>query len=900
MPTYKAQFSTLRTTAIVLASVWTFVSLASFLWDQHSNKRYLLSVAEHQASLAIEKDFALRNWVLSHGGVYVPVSDLTRPNPYIPDSIDKFATTDGGKRLTIMNPAYVTRQLYETGDMPEGIKGHLSSLNPMRSENMPDDWEEAGLKALESGALEYKGISDIEGEPYFRLMHPVMTRPGCSGCHEEQGYDLGQIGGGVSVSVPMQHFYDLGSGHSRIVGIAYIFFWGLGIFGIGIAYRKLKERIVNQQEAEEARRQSDYMLHSISRVAPVGIGVVVDRTITWANKQLESLTGYTEDEMVGRNARFLYHSDDEYEFVGLNKYKQIDERGVGTVETRFRKKDGSSINVLLSSTPIDQEDLGRGVTFTVLDITERKRYEERLKRSKDFLQTIIDSFPESILVINTDHSIAMMNVTARENCAPKYLEEDRIHCYQISHHLPEPCLDADSLCPMARVVETKAKVITEHTHFDKDGNKQSVEVIAAPIFDENGNVIQIIESCIDITSRKEAEQERLQLQRQIQNAQKLESLGILAGGIAHDFNNLLVGVLGNAEIALSKVPSESPARDNLDNIITSSMRAADLAKEMLAYSGKGRFVIEPTDLNALVGEMSTLLETTTSKRAVLQFSLASELSPVNADKTQIRQVFMNLVTNASESMTDNRGVITISTGIDELNTKQLGEMSGSEEASAGTFEFIEVKDTGCGMDAEILKKIFDPFYTTKFTGRGLGMAATLGIMRGHRGAIAIKSEPGAGTTIRIYFPCHEDGVAAGEPPEVQDQDSWSGVSKAGTVLIVDDEPLVRETVSNVLKEAGYGVLTASDGEEGVRLFSEQKDEIDLILLDLVMPNMGGVEALGALRNIDPHIRVVLSSGYNEKETIENIAGKGPDGFIQKPYRISELIQIVKRLMIDTN
>ena len=257
---------------------------------------------------------------------------------------------------------------------------------------------------------------------------------------------------------------------------------------------------------------------------------------------------------------------------------------------------------------------------------------------------------------------------------------------------------------------------------------------------------------VDSTGRRRSEEERLAFERRMQQTQKLESLGVLAGGIAHDFNNLLMGILGNADLALSKSPPESPVRAYIRNIDTAAQRAADLANQMLAYSGKGRFVVEPIDLSRLVEEMGHLLATVISKRAALRYRLAADLPPVEADATQLRQVVMNLITNASDALGDEEGVITVATGVVEIDPAGTAPRSSGAPLPPGTYVFIEVSDTGCGMDPATRARIFDPFFTTKQTGRGLGLAAVLGIVRGHRGALRVSSEPGQGTTFTVLFP----------------------------------------------------------------------------------------------------------------------------------------------------
>jgi len=386
--------------------------------------------------------------------------------------------------------------------------------------------------------------------------------------------------------------------------------------------------------------------------------------------------------------------------------------------------------------------------------------------------------------------------------------------------------------------------------------------------------------------RKLAEDERLRLEAQIQHSQKLESLGVLAGGIAHDFNNLLTGILGNADLALLSEPAESQVVQSVREIKKTAERAADLSRQMLAYSGRGSFIIETIDLNAVVREMGNLLDVSISKRAVLTYELMDSLPVIVGDATQIRQVLMNLITNASDAVGDGDGLLTIRTGRRHCDRAYLAETYLDDQLPEGDYVYLEVEDTGCGMDEETLQKMFDPFFTTKFTGRGLGLAAVLGIIRGHRGAIDVSSEVGHGTVFRVLFPMTgEASVSIAQKPAEPAGMPVSG----GMVLLVDDEQAVRDVASRMLEQAGFRVVSAADGTEAVAVFGDRAGEIGCVLLDLTMPRMGGEEAFRELKGIRPDVRVVVSSGYSEQEVARRFAGEDVAGFVQKPYLYETLV-----------
>lgn len=387
---------------------------------------------------------------------------------------------------------------------------------------------------------------------------------------------------------------------------------------------------------------------------------------------------------------------------------------------------------------------------------------------------------------------------------------------------------------------------------------------------------------------------------QSRHVQKLESIGVLAGGIAHDFNNLLHVVLGNADIALSRLPPRSPAREALEEVVRATVRAADLTRQMLAYSGKGAFVVRHLDLSLEVREMATLLRTAISKQASLVSDLAPDLPAINADATQIRQIVMNLITNASDALGDAGGTITLRTGVvspEGANDPGLGTAVEDNEvppSSETPFVYLEVGDNGAGMSPDTLSRIFDPFFSTKFSGRGLGLAAVMGIVRNHQGLIRIRTAPKEGTTFRVLFPAVTGGVR--EPEKLSaDRSDWRG---SGTVLVVEDEEGVREVADRILQDFGFETLLAVDGRDALEQFERARSRVTAVLLDLSMPRMGGQEVFRRLRQTCPELPVIIMSGYTEESVAAQFSESGADltAFLQKPFLAEDLIAVLRRVV----
>jgi PAS domain S-box-containing protein len=430
-----------------------------------------------------------------------------------------------------------------------------------------------------------------------------------------------------------------------------------------------------------------------------------------------------------------------------------------------------------------------------------------------------------------------------------------------------------------RALEERSDLEVEYRIRTRDGREKWLLSRGRGNYGPDGKLLNFEGLAIDITAQKHAENERLSLERKLLEGQKLESLGLLAGGIAHDFNNLLSTILGNASMARISLPPDTSSDAQLRAIESASLRAAELCRQMLAYAGKGRFVVEPTDVTALVEDLLPLLRISIARQASLELQLGRGLPPVMADATQLRQIVMNLVLNAADAIGERGGEITLSTGFVAVDAAGLAGCVTGADLPPGDFVFIEVRDTGCGMTSETMARIFDPFFSTKFAGRGLGLAAVLGIVRSHRGALRVASQPGHGSVFRLMLPAARGSAKVGytaEPPAKR----WS---PAGHVLVIEDEEPVRVVTVELLKSFGFTARGAANGTEGIALFRENPARYALVVLDLLMPGLSGEQTLTALRGIRPDVRVLVMTGYTDDGLVERLGGAGPLAFISKPF-----------------
>ncbi len=430
----------------------------------------------------------------------------------------------------------------------------------------------------------------------------------------------------------------------------------------------------------------------------------------------------------------------------------------------------------------------------------------------------------------------------------------------------------------------------------QDETATPVEMRVVPIEWEHKTAY--LASLRDLTERRKAEEERQRLELERQYAQKLESLGVLAGGIAHDFNNLLMTIVARSGLALRSLPGDSPAREHITFIEKSGLRGGELANQMLTFAGKTKLDFQPIALSKFLKEMETFLRATISKRMTLTFDLEPALPSIRADPAQLRQIIMNIVTNASEAHDNQEGRITISTQLIDPQSDQFNNWYLIGDLPTAPCPALQVQDTGCGMPADTIPKIFDPFFSTKFPGRGLGLAALLGIVRAHSAMIAIKSEPKVGTSFYLAFPPSAPTTSRSTPTKLSVPATKTVTEKKPVILIIDDEEEVRVACSLILQELGCDALVAADGEVGIQVFEQHREDISAILLDLTMPKLDGQQCLKQIRGIDPEIPVILSSGFSEEESLKQFQDSGINAFIQKPYQVEVLIEKIQTLIPD--
>ncbi len=649
------------------------------------------------------------------------------------------------------------------------------------------------------------------------------------------------------------------------------------------AFNQMLARIETRDlEVQNARTSLETTLTSIGDAV---ISTDVEGRVVFANPVALSLLRRTKVEVVGKPIGEVFQIVNEFTRrpVPSPVERVLREGGIIGLANHsiLIAHDGTEVPIDDSAAPILQNGKIAGVVLVFRDVTERRRAQQ----DAAYLASIVESSDDAIIGKSPDGIIQTWNAGAERLYG--YRAEEVVGHPMVELLPPERQHEESDI--LERLRQGKRVVHFETVRLRKDGSLVDVSLTISPIRDKAGQIVGASHMARDITEQKRTAE-------QIRQTQKLESLGVLAGGIAHDFNNLLTGILGNASIALDDLPPDAPAKESIDAVIAASERAAQLARQMLAYSGKGRFVLEHIDISERVRDILPLIKAAIPSTVELRLNLDERLPLIEADAAQMQQLIMNVIINGAEAIPEGKaGSLTVTTRRKEVDAEYVRSHKGvgTDDLTPGPYVQFEVSDTGSGMDEATLNRIFDPFFTTKFTGRGLGLAAVLGIVRGHRGSVEVSSTLGRGTVFCFLFPVAEAAKESKPRPTEARVPVHRG---EGLILVVDDEQVVRGMAKQALERYGYTVEVAEDGARGLDAFERDRDRIRCVVLDLTMPVMSGEETLGRMKALSPEVPIILSSGFNEMQAVKRFEGKGLAGFLQKPYRAAALVEKISAVL----
>jgi len=1080
--------------AAFAAVVWIALIIASLSWNLIHVKRTFFELAESEARSSFNKDLVYRRWAAMHGGVYVPPTKETPPNPYLTFIPDRDIVTRTGKRLTLMNPAYMTRQVFDLSRDQYGVRGHITSLKPIRPENAADAWETKALRAFEHGTKEVTSVELVNGSPYLRLMRPLLTEASCLTCHRHQGYKLGDIRGGISVSIPFSIYAAKAGKQKFLIILIHLFVGVLGLIGLwtGSAY---------ERRSTAALRESKDQLRTLINAVPDSI-CIKDGEGRWleTNDANLGLFGLKEADYRGKKDVELipFNPSCREAFLQCEQSDGVAwERGrPDRYDEVIPGPDGEERIFDVVKIPTFEKNGNRKALFVVgRDITERVRSEEKIIRAVQAWQATFDATNDAIFVLDRDHQVLQANRAAERLFRRKCEKIIGRPCWEIVHGTDKPI----SGCPFVRMKKSLHREV-----MDLAIGENWFRVVADPVKDENGKITGAVHTVSDITERKQAEEalreseekyrlisenasdvvwvmdfsgrfsyfspsvERLsgftpgemlemplkqtmseasaskvmgilaeqlalpenkrkefiqlelqhrtkagvfidvevvatwqkdprtgrviavqgttrdisdrkraemalkeaniqlsttldalpdiffevdregtildfrtsreellyvspdefmgkkmaqilppeaaaviesalsraskagrdlqaeereiKLRMQLNQAQKMESVGRLAGGVAHDLNNLLTPILGYGDMLLDQCEPSDSRRASVKKIVQASLRARDIVQQLLAFSRKQTIEMKPVDLNKVLTGFEKLLRRTIREDIAIELLLAPSLPFVRADVGQMEQVVMNLAVNAQDAMPDG-GILTLETTVTELDEAAAATHQGIEP---GRYVMLSAADTGQGMDAETIAHIFEPFFTTKDVGKGtgLGLASVYGIVKQHGGGIWVYSEPNRGTTFKVYLPAAGDLNSS----EKDITDPFETLRGDETILLVEDNKQVRTLALTVLQQQGYTVLPSASGEEALNLMASYDGQIHLLLTDVVMPGMNGRDLSDRITAHYPELKVLYMSGYSESVIAHRGVLEAGVHFIQKPFSLKDLTSGVRKAL----
>ncbi len=988
-----------------IAYIWSLVIIISTSWDLWSENVVMKTIAENMARTNINKYTAFHFWSASHGGVYVPVTPKTHPNPNLKHLPDSDIIKPDGTKLTLVNAGYMIQQMVNEYPGLFGITGKVTSLNYLSEDNKPDKWEAESLELFEQGTIEAFQYTEQDNQPFLRLMRPMYILKNCLKCHEEQGYKLGDVRGGVEVSVALQPFYSIASQHTMTIIIGRFTIWLLGLLIIGIFSVRESGRLEKRLEIGRVLNESEKKFRSYIQNAPYGIFVTDEEgKYVDINDETEKITGYSRSELLGMNlneligsadhsataqhflnlkktgktrgdlsfirkngalhywtidavklseTRFLGFAEDiterrqiektlieseerfrrlfedlgdavfvtkiggieqgeiievnpsaekqtgyiKDELIGMNISRDLAVLGTGEISEyewdekllkdgfistteKKKRKDGAQYWVEVVVTPVDYKGIKACLSIN-RDITKRKQSEEDLK----ILTTAINQSPVSIVITNLQGDIEYVN--------PKFCELTGYSAKEAfgknSRILKSGETPKEMYDQLWETITTGKKWRGEFHNKKKNGELYWEDAVISPIKNDNGEITHFIAVKEDITERKQAEEEKARLEKQLRQTQRLETIGTLAGGIAHDFNNILAPIMGFADMAMLALKKNDPLYDDLEQIVKGGYRAKDLIQQILLFSKQSEKERLPLSLHIIVKEALKLIRPSIPTTIQINQMIDESCGKVLADATQIHQVIVNLCTNAWQAMEEKGGKLTIKLTQKKLDVDTVKRHPNFDKTN---YACLSIVDTGPGMDEQTMDRIFEPFFTTKAVdkGSGLGLSVVHGIVQSHNGDILVYSEPGKGASFYLYLPIikSEKGIM-----ETKTENITGGTEY---VIVVDDEPVIVDMVKMMLENFGYKVDAFTDGLEVVQAFKQQPDKYDLLVSDLTMPKMTGLDLADQLHKENPDLPVMIMTGFGDSITGPTLEKHCIKQVIGKPILVKELIAAVKEVL----
>ena len=871
--------------------LWSLLIVLLGWQDRRSELHMVYDLAKAEAKGNYNKDLVYRRWVAKQGGVYVKESAYTPANPYLSNIPNRDLVLADGTTLTLVNPAYMTRQVYELAEMQFGAKGHITSLKPLRPGNAPDPWEEQALHRFHEGEHEVSAVTTINNQQYLRLMYPMTTEDSCLKCHARQGYQIGDIRGGISVAIPMQPYRQAYAQVIRTHFNSRIIIWLAGSLLLLFSYLFLKSRFNLELQARQRAEISEHKYRMLFNQATIGFALVdaANGEILEYNQALAQMTEWPPEELNGRPQSILHHARQDSP-LGEDSFNQEQQDDSATLhEETFITRSGKILPVGLKEKKFSLE--GREIIFKVIqDISQQKQNEKILREKEEKYRALLNNQNDAVFLHRYRREgfnpFVEVNAIALERYG--YTREELLQLSPQDITSPEEARKYGAAQIRRHLLERK-QMIFESVHVKKSGESFPVEINTS-VVDLNGEQF-LLATARDITERKQAEQTNRQLENQLQQKYKMEAIGLLAGGMAHNFNNNLAIILGNLQLATTKLGNHPHVLQYLENARTGVHRARELVRQIAAYSRQEPQQKRPVQPAAIIQETLSLLQSTMPSTVNFDVSLTEQNFPLTilADPTRIQEALINLCTNAVHAM-DEHGDLQLSLRSTELRLQDLPLKSN---LTPGRYACVAVSDNGCGMTAETIERIFDPFFTTKGVdeGTGMGLSTVKGIVEQHDGLIRVESEPGKGSTFSLFFPATNDLC------EVQQVKEAVPVMRGQeAILIVEDDQMLAELNRTIFEDKGYAVTVEIDSLQALERIRQNPRQFDLILSDQSMPGLTGLELTREAHKINPQLPVVICSGYSSGISPEATRELNIAAFCAKPLEVSELLNVIRQVL----
>ncbi|HEY9053113.1 MAG TPA: PAS domain S-box protein [Gammaproteobacteria bacterium] len=874
--------------AWLTAVFWTLLVIVSFAWNLANIKSQVLYLAKNEAVANWNKDQAFRRWAARHGGVYVQPDERTPPSPYISHLPHRDLTTTEGIKLTLMNPAYMMRQMTEEFESLYGIKGKITGSQPLNPGNLPDAWEASAIQRFHQGETEVIETAEINNEPFLRLIKPMVMATDCLLCHGSQGFKVGDISGGVSVSIPLSR-YLAGSADSRnTLMLTHGSIWLMGLLGIAVVNRRMALKEEEQLKTNAALEKSQQeWLYAMDYIEDAVYLVDMDDRIIRANKAFYLMTGLTPDQAIGRDIMSIIHPHGETVPCPVCNARR--ERNDARIVLEADHPDNPAQRPIEVTVRIirDQQNNPLTVLMAIHDLTRTRQIEAEIKESEQRLRDILESTAEGILVLDLDGKCILANTASA-----RYLGYDNTTAllgkstHELIHHTKASGeAYAEIECPIHGSLQNGSKTHSDSDLFWRgDGSSFPVEYWSYPIYRDQQQVAAVV-TFFDIS-------ERSQTEVMLRRAQKMEALGQLTGGIAHDFNNQLGVVLGYLELLEDKFRADDKTSRWLSHASKATHRCIDLTKQLLTFSRRQQVETEIINLNENMKDIQELIQRSLTPEVIVEYKIQNDVWLIETSRGEMEDALLNIIMNARDAM-PNGGKLNISIYNQSISDKDRKTYQNIE---TGDYVVIAVHDTGAGIADDVMEHVFDPFFTTKEIGKGtgLGLAMVYGYVKRNNGYILLESEVEKGTQVKLLLPRI---TLAASPAPLSDLAIHPYKRGQGQlILVVDDEEKVGDLASEILNKQGYATMGASNGKNALELLRRHPN-VCLLFTDVIMPGgMNGYELAEQAKALKPDLKILLASGYTEKEPANQAQSMAAQHFINKPYSREQLLRKIEELL----